>query len=1626
VTVRTRSSGKSMTASSSHAVTLPSVTVGDRIIVGFVNDKTTSTDTTVSASGWTQIGTTQNQGTGTNHSLSVLTRVATGSDSLTVGLNVTQEAAWSIVVLEGDGGSPETPQFANGPTGSGGSASVGAITGLASGDYDSVIFLGLDNGGTLAHSVTPPAGWSSPAETAFSSSDVVGCWSTDRSSAGVTGFSPADVGFTNDEQWITAHIVVPQTSSEPVDKDGGDSSTGAETGGVDAIVDSDDSGTGAEAGELAIPGDDSGTGSEDGFVQEGKLGGDVGTGDEDGDTSATVTTGEATTGTEAGTTSADINPPTDAATGAEQGFIGIPGGDEAEGVDAHDPPTMVTVTTGESTTGSEGGYVETLFGDLIISLFAVDPDTGALIALPDYEALDFSRERNSKGAIRAQYPINGKDFDRLRSAITTDRDLEFELWTNGTPNGALRGYLQEAAGDDAVADDNGEDGSWQFAGSFLEVRTDETVVFPQDRGIQVVNPDTGDLEWTNPRRELIVNADSPGALMALLLEQAQDRGALTDIVADFTPSLDSNGDAWAGLLTARFSPGSTYTQILNKMVDLHLVEWAILWDSATQQKKLELWNAEGRGTDLTLGPRPVALRRGRNLLDAPRKWSVRDSATTVLAAGAEGLYDDLTDATALARRDRRVESYVSLNNIIDEEALLGFAQAELATLTPGLQSVEHGIGMLPGEPRPIIAFDIGDWIYSQSGIEVERLRVVQWTLSIDIERSLAGTVTLNTTIQDALEQMRERLDAIQSGEAVVGTSEPGADTVDRTPPAAPQGVVASSIAYQDPEMSGGAGGQTLSFITVGWLPVTTNADGDDNPLVQAAVFILDKMEDELANPEVPDPDQPDGGPDYDPILDDWTWKNCPQIVQDFNDALLAIWNDDGNPDAMTWLAEYIAEASATPTAADDVAGYDVRYAYLGLAQVGGIPSSDPFPEAERFYYAATPPGGTSATEYSFGGVEAGSRLRIEVRAFDRTGNFGAWTSISHDSEVDNSAPPTPSTPVAKTWFRTLDIAWDGLGSEGEVMPFDLSHARVWIGQGSDMTLPAEPVTGPVAFDPLQTAPQYVRDIALGAGTTNVKDLPYGSSWYVRLQTVDRTGNASAGSTVVGPFAPEQLFSDDLRDEIINDPNMIAAATVNTLHVVDAAIIGAKIALATIEEANIASVNAGSITTGTLDATVTVTGTLATSLNPGASRLSFSGAGMQLYRTTGPSTSVLVGEWRTTDGSMLVTGTLRSGLSGTRVHIDPDGSLRFYPPSGTNFSQITNAAGEAVWRGPLDGGSRSGRVNVNVLGVGINFSREADLLENIRAELLVLDRQTRMTSPFHNFIVDGRWSNPTGTSGPFSGRRIQLSCIDSDGNFISRSGISYGIDNSDYGGFYGNDTGWKLSRNSGGDGRFTVTNGTLGNYGVAQSAGWEVPSSGDVKENVEDARAALDPLATIRNARARKFRYTWDSAQSGPHIGVVAEELPEVLHRPMSGPNGEGIAGIELGTQIGVLWGALNQIQDQQIVSTSAVAVLLRSQLPAGGIFAAGESREVAVTWESTPPAAPTGGFVQLNSAFIWAGKVTAWIKTGSTTETGCVVVFKNISNSTVVVNETVDNLRISATAIGLGLFTPPYVPPEEA
>jgi hypothetical protein len=1618
VTIRSRTSAVYDTAASSFSVAMPAgVQTGDRLLVFFVNDNATNVATTTST-GWSTDPTWRVQeGTSTNLAARLFTKVATASNSLTIDTTESQEAAVVVVALQGDGGTPTVLTAAMGATtGSPAEIVVPVWTG-SSGNYDSIVFLGLD---ANPPTVQSPAltlgdggyGTRTNAEPGGSGS-LVGAYEWDKAVVGATSIDPGTATWANEEQSIAFHVVVPQVSAGPVEKAGSDSGTGSPgSGGVTGTSTGSDTATGADAGSIALPGSDAGTGAETGYVSEGKIGGDSGTGAEVYDSTGVITEDDTATGAEGWASTADLSPPVDEAGTAESGFIGIPGSDEALGVDAHDAPTDVTVTTGEGATGRDGGYVETLYGNLVVSLYAIDAETGAYAALPDYESLDFSRERNSRGAVRMSYPANGQGFELLRSAVTANRDLEFELWTSGTPIGALRGYLQEGRGDDVA-----EDAVWDFAGAFQELRTDEAVIYPQDPGELIVDPDTGESEYSNAAREFIVNADTPGAVLITLMQQAHARGALDDITWDFTLTHDSNGTPWADLLSAKFSPGVTYTQILDKLVDLGLAEWAVEWSGT--ERVLKLWVGGGRGADRTVGPRPVILRKGRNLLDAPRSWSLRDAGTTVLAAGDEAIYAEAEDATALARRDRRIERFVSLQNAADDEAVLAFAQAELSTLVEGITSVDHGIGMLPGEPRPIIAFDIGDWVYSQSGIELERLRVVQWNVSIDNERQLSGTVTLNDTMADAVEKLRKRLDAIQSGEAVVGTSEPGANVVDRTPPAAPQGVVASSIAYQDPAAGPG---QTLAQVSVGWLPVTTNADGADNPLVQAAVFILDKIEEEILNPEEPDPDQEDGGPNYDPIdMSTWTWKNCPQLVQDFAAPLRALWVEDGSPDEQTWLADYIAETTQTPTAADDVAGYEVRYAYLGLDQVGGLPTSDPFPEDERFYYLATPPSGTSGTSYSFGGVEGGSHLRIEVRAFDRAGNFGAWTTVLHDASNDTTPPPTPSAPVGlKTWFRTLDVPWDGLGAEGEVMPIDFSHARVWVGQGADLTLPAEPVVGPVAFDPLETGPQYVANL-YASGTWNVPDIPIGPGWYAALQTVDHTGNASPRGAVAGPVFAQQLVGQDLIDDII-DATKLGPNSVQTLHIVDAAltsakiqdaaIIRAKIADLAVNDAKIETLSVGKITAGTMNATVVIGGQFRTDLSSTANRIEFDSAGIRLYQGT-----TVIGNWQVVDGSMLVTGTYRSGLSGARIQINPNGTMEMYPPTGTNKSTISNEGSDIVWRGPLTG-SKSGRLNVNTLGVGLNYSQEGNLLGSITSELVVLDKRMRLQAPLVQFVADGDYDTHDG-----SDHRVQFSATDSSGNTLSNSIVSYMPSegsNSNRGALVGNTVGLVFMGGGGQSARLEVRHATSGwgSWLNVHATSLVAESSGTVKSGIEDIRTVLDPLETIRSARARTF--VQETAPTDePRVGVIAEELPEIIVN-----HDTGTPGVDVVQQVGVLWGAFNQVLDQEIVSTSGTAVVLRSQVAVGGIWAPGVSVEVPITWESTPPAPPTGGFVQINSAFIWAGKIAGWIKTGSTTETGCVVIFKNVSNANVVINETQDNLRVSATAIGLGLYTPPYVPEE--
>src|SRR5690606_25230109 len=122
------------------------------------------------------------------------------------------------------------------------------------------------------------------------------------------------------------------------------------------------------SGSVGVSGSETAVGVESGYVAEQREGDDTAAATaETGDTSATSTSGETAAGEESYDTSATITPDVeDIAVGAESGFIAIPGEDIADATDAHDPPTEVTVTTGETALGQEGGYVVPRYAELKI------------------------------------------------------------------------------------------------------------------------------------------------------------------------------------------------------------------------------------------------------------------------------------------------------------------------------------------------------------------------------------------------------------------------------------------------------------------------------------------------------------------------------------------------------------------------------------------------------------------------------------------------------------------------------------------------------------------------------------------------------------------------------------------------------------------------------------------------------------------------------------------------------------------------------------------------------------------------------------------------------------------------------------------------------------------------------------------------------------------------------------------------------------------------------------------------------------------------------------------------------------------------------------------------------------
>lgn len=422
------------------------------------------------------------------------------------------------------------------------------------------------------------------------------------------------------------------------------------------------------------------------------------------------------------------------------------------------------------------------------------PRAGEALPLPDLRQGQFSPTDGDDGSIEITYPATGRNANLLVGLADSDTDLEIEITVRDT---AGRRRVDRAILDEVDLDDVDETDMIVVRGRLLAVIFREVCTPYHPTGENGETPASG----------------SAGTIARVLLQAAQGRGALVGVTWTFTDTHDSAGIPWAGQGNFSLSPGQTYSAMLGLLRGHQLAEHRL-----TATRVLLLHNPDGNGIDRTVGADPLTLERGRDLGDAPRRFRLRGAITTLLTSGKDGIYSSFADATALARRGRRIEGFKSFGNAADQGTLDALTQSQLGTQVTGRTEVSHKLALGPDHPAPLLDFDTSDYVYSATRRGVTRRRVRQITISFDENEIVSAAVTLGVLIDERAAAQQRLIDDLASGTAISGTSTPSPDVDNGSVPSAPTGLVVNSLSYFD-------GPRPLAQATAGWTAVTTNVGG---------------------------------------------------------------------------------------------------------------------------------------------------------------------------------------------------------------------------------------------------------------------------------------------------------------------------------------------------------------------------------------------------------------------------------------------------------------------------------------------------------------------------------------------------------------------------------------------------------------------------------------------------------------------------------------------------------------------------------------------------------------------------------------------------------------------------------
>ncbi|WP_181276012.1 GDSL-type esterase/lipase family protein [Brevibacterium oceani] len=133
------------------------------------------------------------------------------------------------------------------------------------------------------------------------------------------------------------------------------------------------------------------------------------------------------------------------------------------------------------------------------------------------------------------------------------------------------------------------------------------------------------------------------------------------------------------------------------------------------------------------------------------------------------------------------------------------------------------------------------------------------------------------------------------------------------------------------------------------------------------------------------------------------------------------------------------------------------------------------------------------------------RVRAIAQASNRPGPFSDAVTLTMTQ--DTEPPNVPSLPTVATDLRIVTVDWDGLDEDGEAMPVDFNHVRIYFASAEDMA-GAEQVG-------------YLTERGIWTSGSMPADVPV----WVAVSAVDNVGNESA-LTPAQSVTPKKLVDDD--------------------------------------------------------------------------------------------------------------------------------------------------------------------------------------------------------------------------------------------------------------------------------------------------------------------------------------------------------------------------------------------------------------------------------------------------------------------------------------------------------------------